>query len=137
MPRSAAAYQEKALAPQMPPYWYVEKWHYLEFVLREASCLFVGYFAAIMLLEIRCIEHGMGSYAHFQALMSSPIFLIVNALALIFICFHAVTWFMLVPRVFARQVLGYAIPDPIAAAPNFGLWVAVSVIIALFAMRVI
>lgn len=121
----------------MPPYWYVERWPYLEFVLRESSCVFVGYFAAIMLLEIDAIEKGFGAYAHFQALMSSPIFLIVNALAFIFICFHAVTWFMLVPRVFMRHVLGYSIPDPLTAAPNFGVWVVVSVIIALFAMRVI
>ena len=44
---------------------------------------------------------------------------------------------MLVPRVMARQVLGRPTPEMMSAAPNFGIWLAASVIVALFALRVI
>jgi fumarate reductase subunit C len=136
MPRYAV-YQPKLLQPQMSPYWYFDRWPYLRFMLREASCLFVAYFAVIMLVGINAIEHGPTAYAHYQATMRHPIFLIVNAISFILISFHAVTWFMLVPRVFMRHVLGFSIPDQLNAAPNFGVWVVASIVIALFVLRVI
>ena len=63
--------------------------------------------------------------------------LVLNALALVFIVFHAVTWFALVPRVFVRQMIGTAIPDVVAAMPNYGAWFVASAIVAAFALRLI
>ena len=75
--------------------------------------------------------------ANFEKWMATPAVFIVNLIAFVFICFHAVTWFMLVPRVMARQVLSRPTPDLLSAAPNFGIWLVASVIVALFALRVI
>jgi fumarate reductase subunit C len=69
--------------------------------------------------------------------MATPAVFIVNLIAFVFVCFHAVTWFMLVPRVMARQVLGRPTPEMIAAAPNFGVWLVASVVVALFVLRII
>jgi fumarate reductase subunit C len=136
MPRYVT-YQPKLLQPHMSPYWYFDRWPYLKFMLRESSCIFVAYFAVVMLVQIRAIEHGPSAYAHFQNLMCHPIFLILNAISLIMISFHAVTWFMLVPRVFMRQLLGFSVPDQLTAAPNYGIWLVASLVIALFALRLI
>jgi len=132
-----SAYQPKAYRPQMSPYWYFDRWPYLRFMVREKSCIFVAYFAIVMLLQIRAIEHGTAAYAHFQALMSCPLVMILNAIAFVLIIFHAVTWFALVPRVFVRHMLGTSIPDLFAAVPNYGAWFVASLIVALFALRLI
>jgi fumarate reductase subunit C len=132
-----SAYQPKSYRPPMSPYWYLDRWPYLRFMLREASCIFVAYFAIVMLLQIRAIEHGAASYAHFQVWMSYPAVMILNAIALVLIIFHAVTWFALVPRVFVRHMGGTSIPDLFAAVPNYGAWFVASLIVALLALRLI
>jgi fumarate reductase subunit C len=132
-----STYQPKPYRPRMTPYWYFDRWPYLRFIVRELSCVFVAYFAMVMLLQIRAITHGDAAYAHFQALMANPLIMIANAAALVLIIFHAVTWFALVPRVFVRHLMGTTIPDLFAMVPNYGAWLVCSLIVALFALRVI
>jgi fumarate reductase subunit C len=130
-------FQPKAYRPEMKPYWYFDRWPYLKYILREVSSVFVGWFAIVILLQLNALISGPTAYANFQQWMATPVVFIVNAISFVFICLHAVTWFMLVPRVMARQVLGRPTPEMIAAAPNFGIWLAASVVVALFALRVI
>jgi fumarate reductase subunit C len=124
-----STYQPKPYKPRMSAYWYLDQWHYLRYAMRESSSFFVAYFAVITLIGIAALDTGPTAYAHFQALMRSP--------ALAFILLHAVTWFLLVPRVALRQFLGKPTPDIIASAPNFMVWFGASVIVALFILRII
>jgi succinate dehydrogenase subunit C len=130
-------FQPKPYRQVMSPYWYFDRWHYLKFIIRETSSVFVAYFALVMLVQIWAVSSGPTAYGNFQSWMATPFFFVVNVLALLFICFHTVTWFALVPRVMARQMLGKATPDMMVAAPNYGVWFAASLIVALFALRVI
>jgi len=130
-------FQPKTFQPEMTPYWYFDRWPYLKFLLRESSSIFVGWFAVVMLLQLNALISGPLEYAQFEGWMATPAVFIVNLISLVFICFHAVTWFRLVPRVMARQVLGRPTPDMMSAAPNFAVWLAASVVVALFALRVI
>lgn len=130
-------FQYKAYQPVMSPYWYFDRWPYLKFMLREMSSIFVGWFAVVILLQLNALVSGPTAYANFQHWMATPPVFIVNILSFVFICFHAITWFMLVPRVVARQVLQRPSPDVLSAAPYFGIWLVASVVVALFALRVI
>jgi len=130
-------YQPKPYRPRMSAYWYLDQWNYLSYAMRESSSFFVAYFAAITLLQIAALDRGPTAYGHFQQLMRCPVILILNVLALAFILLHAVTWFLLVPRVALRQMLGRPTPDVIASVPNFAVWFGASVIVALFILRVI
>lgn len=130
-------FQPKAYKPEMSAYWYFDRWPYLKFMLREASSIFVAWFAVVILLQLKAIISGPTAYAGFQQWMATPAVFIANVVSFVFICFHAITWFMLVPRVMARQVLQRPTPELMSAAPNFGLWLVASVIVALFALRVI
>jgi len=132
-----STYQPKPYKPPMSAYWYLDQWHYLRYAMRESSSFFVAYFAVITLMGIAALDTGPTAYSHFQALMRCPAIIIINALALAFILLHAVTWFLLVPRVALRQFLGKPTPDIIASAPNFMVWFGASVIVALFILRII
>jgi len=120
----------------MSPFWYLDRWPYLQFIIRETSAFFVAYFVIIMLTQICAIETGVGAYARFQGFMACPIVMIINVIALGSISFHAVTWFMLVPRVFVRHTMGNILPDFMIAAPNFGAWLVASAVIAAFVLRI-
>jgi len=130
-----STFQPKSYRPRMTPYWYLERWHYLRFMVRELSCVFVAYFAVVMLVQIWAISGGATRYAHFQTWMHNPGILILNAISFLVIAFHAVTWFALVPRVFVRQLMGSGIPDSAAMIPNYAAWFVASVIVAAFILR--
>jgi len=130
-------FQPKPYRSEMKAYWYFDRWPYLKFMLREASSIFVAWFAVVILLQLRAVIYGPTAYEDFQRWMATPAVFIINVICFVFVCFHAITWFMLVPRVMARQVLQRPTPDLMSAAPNFGIWLLASVIVALFALRVI
>jgi fumarate reductase subunit C len=130
-------FQPKPYQPEMTAYWYFDRWPYLEFMLRESSSVFVGWFAVVMLLQLNAVISGPTAYANFQRWMATPAVFIVNLITFVFVCFHAITWFTLVPRVMVRQLLARPAPEMMAAAPNFGIWFAASIVVALFALRVI
>jgi fumarate reductase subunit C len=129
-------YEPKPYRPRMSAYWYLDQWHYLRYALRESSSFFVAYFCMITLVQIATLEAGPTHYAHFQALMRCPAIMVLNALALVFIMMHAVTWFLLVPRVALRQILNKPSPNLIASAPNFMVWFGATLIVALFILGV-
>ena len=120
----------------MSPYWFMDRWPYFQFIVRETSAFFVTYFVIIMLWQIYAIETGVGAYAKFQALMACPVVMVINVIALGSISFHAFTWFMLVPRVFVRHTMGNILPDFMIAVPNFGAWFVASAVIAAFVLGI-
>jgi fumarate reductase subunit C len=130
-------YQPKAYKPRMSAYWWLDRWHYLRYALREASSFFVAYFAVIILVQIAALNAGPEHYAAFQQCLRSPLLIILNAIALVLISFHAVTWFNLVPRVMVRQIVGRPLPNAIASIPNFLIWFGATVIVGLFILRII
>ena len=130
-------FQPKPYRPRMSAYWYFDRWPYLKFMLREASSFFVAYSAVMILLNIAALESGPSAVTRWEACLRSPGMLIFNAIALAFVLLHTVTWFNLVPRVMARQVLGKPVPDMMVAAPNYIIWLLASLIVALFALRIV
>jgi fumarate reductase subunit C len=130
-------FQPKPYRPQMSAYWFFDRWPYLRFVLRELSSFFVAWFAVVIMLQIRALSAGPTAYAHFQTLMASPCMIITNAVTLVFLLFHAITWFALVPRVMVKQMTNLTISEITAAAPNVAVLLGASAIIALFILRIL
>jgi fumarate reductase subunit C len=130
-------FQPKPYRPRMSAYWYFDRWPYLRFILREASSFFVAYFAVLMLMQIAALNAGPSAYAKFEACLSTPPMLILNGFTLLFLLLHTVTWFNLVPRVMLREMRGKTMPEIAAAAPGYIAWIGASIIVALFALRII
>jgi fumarate reductase subunit C len=130
-------YQPKAYRPRMSAFWYLDRWPYLLFVLRELSSFFVAYFAVVILVQICALSSGPEAYAQFQAWMRNPLIITLNGITLAFVLLHAVTWFNLVPRVMMRQVLGRRLPDFMVSTPNYFVLIGASAIVALFILRIL
>jgi fumarate reductase subunit C len=115
---------------RMTTYWWLHKGAYLRFILREVSSAFIAYFVAVTLAQIYALSQGRDAYARFQAWMASPVALVLNALSLFFVVYHAVTWFNLAPKALVVNLGGKPVPGTWIAASNYAAWLVVTVVVA-------
>ena len=128
-------YVPKSYHPPVSTYWWLGRWAYAKFILREISSIFVAWIVVLTLLQIRALKAGPAEYAQFQAWLANPWVLFLNAVSLFFIIFHAVTWFNLAPKAMAVRMRGKRLPAVAIAAPNYAAWVVVSAVVAWILLR--
>jgi fumarate reductase subunit C len=130
-----SAYQPRWYRPRVSTYWWLWRWAYLKFILRELSSVFIAYFVVLLLLLLRALSHGPEAYAAFQEWLKTPWVLALNAISLFFVLFHTITWFNLAPRAVVVRVRGQRAPDLLIAGSNYGVWLVVSVAVAWLILR--
>ena len=128
-------YLPKSYHTRVSTYWWLARWAYLKFILREGSSVFVAWIVIVTLLQIRALTRGPADFAAFQERMRSPLLLAINAISFLFVVFHAVTWFNLTPKAMAVRVHGKRLPGFAVAAPNYVAWVAISAAVAWILLR--
>ena len=115
-------------------YWWLGRWPYVKFILRELSSVFVALFVIMTLLQIRALKNGPQAYQALQERLANPLVLALNTVGLLFVLFHTITWFNLTPKAMAIRVGGKRIPDVLLTAPNYVAWVVVSGVVAWIVM---
>jgi fumarate reductase subunit C len=114
----------------MSVFWWLGRTSYALFVLRELTSVFVAYFAVLLTLQLRALAQGPEAHARFLARLASPGFLALDAVALLFILFHAITWFNLAPTAMVVRLRGTRVPDLAIAGANYAAWLALSLGVA-------
>src|SRR5690349_11989806 len=92
--------------PRVSTWWWMGRWSYLKFILREISSVFVAWFVVVLLLLIHALSRGPQAYSEFQDWLRNPVIIFLNFVSLFFVTFHAVTWFNLAPKAMAVRVRG-------------------------------
>jgi fumarate reductase subunit C len=110
-------------------YWWLQRWSYLAFILRELSSVFIAWFVVYLLLLIGAVSQGDGPYRQFLAWARHPVVLVLNVVSLFFVVFHAVTWFNLAPKALVVRVRGRRVPPLWIAASNYAAWAVVSALL--------
>jgi fumarate reductase subunit C len=128
-------YVPKSYHTRVSTYWWLARWAYLKFILREASSVFVAWIVVLTLLQIRALTRGPADYADLQNWLRSPLVLALNVVSFLFVVFHAVTWFSLTPKAMVIRVRGKRLPGLALAAPNYFAWAAISAAIAWIVLR--
>jgi fumarate reductase subunit C len=118
--------QSRTYRAPVPIFWWVRRRSYLLFVARELSSIFVAWFVVYLLLLVVAVSRGEDAYRRFLDWSASPWVLAVNVVALLFVLFHAVTWFNLAPKAMIVKVRGRRLPPLFVAAAHFGAWAVVS-----------
>ena len=137
-PRSGARYTEyhpRWYRSRVSTWWWLARWPYLKFILREISSVFVAWFVVLLLLQIRALSRGPDAYASFQHWLQNPFVILLNLVTLFFVVFHAITWFNLAPSAMAVRFRGKRVPDLFIVGANFGAWAVVSLVVAWFLVR--
>ncbi len=128
-------YHPRWYRARVSTYWWLWKWAYTKFVLREVSSIFVAYFVVLTLVQIRCLSLGPGAYAEFQQRLRSPLFLVLNGISVFFVLLHTLTWFHLAPRAVVLRLGRKRVPEPLILAANYLAWMAVSCVVAWLILR--
>ena len=116
-------------------YWWLQRWEYLRFVLREISSVFVAIFVVETLFQIYALSRGPEAYADFQSLLKNPFVLALNIISFFFVVFHSITWFDLSARAMSIRVGGKKVPGIMISGPNFVAWFLISAVIAWLLLR--
>jgi len=121
--------------PHVSVYWWLGGWRYLRFILRELSSVFVAAFVVVTLVGLRALRNGPDAYARFMHHLENPAVIALSTLSFFFVLFHSITWFNLAPSAMAIRFRGKRLPDVVVAAPNYVLWLVVSVAVAWLVLR--
>jgi len=130
LPHHYTAYHPRWYRRRMSVWWWLKDRAYAKFVLREMTSVFVAFFAMLYVWQLRALAQGPDAYARFMARLKTPPFLILDAVAFLFVLFHTITWFNLTPTAMVVRVKGKRVPDRIVAGSNYVVWVIVSGIVA-------
>jgi succinate dehydrogenase subunit C len=128
-------YLPKTYHARMSTYWWLARWPYLKFILRELSSVFVAWFVIETLLWIRALERGPAEYAAFELWLQNPLVVALNVVTFLFVFFHAITWFNLAPKAMAVRMGGRRVPGALIAAPNYAAWIVISAALTWLLLR--
>src|SRR5215813_4406027 len=97
-PRSSSytEYHPRWYRPRVSTWWWMGRWSYLKFILREISSVFVAWFIMELLMLIHALSSGQGAfpqqaYREFLIWLRNPVVVFLNVVSLFFVVFHAVT----------------------------------------------
>jgi succinate dehydrogenase subunit C len=116
-------------------YWWLQRWEYLRFVLREISSVFIAIFVVETLFQVYALSRGPESYSVFLSVLRNPFGLALNVISFFFVVFHSITWFNLSARAMSIRVGGKKVPGFMISGPNFVAWFVISAVIAWFLLR--
>jgi fumarate reductase subunit C len=116
-------------------WWWLQKPSYAGFVLRELTSVFVAFFAAVYLWQLHALAQGPDAYARFLARLKTPLLLTLDTVALLFVLFHAITWFNLTPKAMVLRVRGQRVPDWVIVGSSYAIWLVVSGAVAVVLAR--
>jgi fumarate reductase subunit C len=128
-------YHPRWYRPQVSTWWWVARWPYLRFILREISSVFVAWFVVVLLLEIRALSRGPQAYRAFERWLENPLIVLLNLITLFFVVFHAATWFNVAPRAMAIRLGGKRVPDLWIVSAHYLSWAAISVVVVWLLVR--
>jgi fumarate reductase subunit C len=116
-------------------WWWLRKWSYAGFVLREFTSVFVAFFALVYLWQLWAVGQGPVAYAQFIARLKTPLFLALNTVAFLFVLFHTITWLNLTPKAMVVRLNGTRVPDAVIIGLNYAAWLVVSGAVAFVLLR--
>src|SRR5437588_12437315 len=88
-------YHPRWYRPRVSTWWWLARWPYLKFILREISSVFVAWFVVVLLLQIRALSRGSDAYDRFEHWLQNPGIVLLNLIAQLFVVVHIITWFKL------------------------------------------
>ena len=115
--------------PRVSTYWWLGKWAYVKFILRELSSVAVAWTVAIVLLQIRALTGGSEAYLRLEHRLSSPWMIALNLVAFAFLLLHSITWFNLAPKAMVVRIGGKRLPAAFISGPQYLAWIAISAIV--------
>ncbi len=113
----------------MPKTWWLKHPHYVLFMLRELSAVFVIYFALWTVCLVQRASQGAEALSRFLETMKAPGWVLLHIVGLAFVLLHTYTWFATAPKVLPVRVGTEKVPDGVIIAAQ---WIGLLIVSVLF-----
>jgi fumarate reductase subunit C len=124
-------YHPRWYRTRVSTWWWLGRWAYLVFILRELSSAFIAWFVVFTLLGVRALHKGTYEYdTWFGDFARHPLVIGLNVVTLFFVVFHAITWFNLAPKAMVIRLRGQRVPPRVIVFSNMLAWALVSGLLA-------
>ncbi|MDE3130681.1 MAG: fumarate reductase subunit C [Acidobacteriota bacterium] len=114
--------------------WFLARWPYRLFMLRELSAVFIAAYVVVLLLLVSHVHSGRQAFKGFQATLDSPALLAFNSIVLVFALLHSATWFQAVPKALPLRRGAEKVPPQLLIGTHYLAMLAVSAIMLIVAL---
>jgi len=116
--------RSKRLHRKMPAGWWLGRWSYFVFMMRELSSVFVALVAVGTVLQVQALRSG--EYASFNEMLASPWMIALGIVSLAFALLHTLTFFSAAGQVLVIRRGEMSVPKDAVVAGHFVGWLVVS-----------
>jgi fumarate reductase subunit C len=122
-------YHPRWLRQPVSTYWWLHKWSYAAFILREASCIPVAWFVVYLLMLVSAVDGGDAAYREFLAWSATAAVLTANIVSFVFIVFHAITFFQAAPQALVVHLGRKRVPASLIGWGHYAALIVASVVV--------
>lgn len=109
--------------------WYLARWPYRIFMLREFSAVFLAAYTVVFLLLTMRVHNGRHAFNDYVQALKSPPFLVFTVVALLFALLHTVTWFQAVPKALPLRRGEDKVPPLLLIGANYVAMMGITAIV--------
>jgi fumarate reductase subunit C len=114
--------------------WFVKRWPYRLFMLRELSSVFLAAYMVLLLVLVMKVHDGRHPFTSFQHTLHSPGWLTFNSVVLLFALLHTVTWFQAVPKALPLRRGENKVSPVLLIGMHYGLMLVLSAAVLVVAL---
>lgn len=113
--------------------WWRRNPFFMRYMVREASAVFLAVYAVILLVGVFRLSQGKAAYDAWLAALTSPLSIVFHWIALLAVCYHAYTWWKVMPKTMPMlHVGGRRIPEITLSAVGWAAMLAASLVVYVF-----
>jgi fumarate reductase subunit C len=111
--------------------WYMRKGRYRIYMLREMTCLLVGFYSFLVIFGLAALaDNSAERWDGFLAAQQTLPMILVHGFALIyFLIYQTFAWFELAPKAMPLQVGEKKLPDSFIVIAHYIAWAVLSALI--------
>ena len=103
--------------------WYLGSARYRRYMLREVTCLLVGFYCALMIWALAALAGGAERWDSFLTAQHNTGFAVFHALALVFYSVYMTfDWFKLAPKPMPIWLGEKKVPDGVITGAHYVVW---------------
>ena len=108
--------------------WYMRKGRYKVYMLREMTCLLVGFYSFLVIYGLAILAEGSAqSWDAFLAAQQTPLMIAIHGIALIyFLIYQTFAWFELAPKALPLQIGEKKLADSYIIIVHYIAWAVLS-----------
>jgi fumarate reductase subunit C len=111
--------------------WYMRNGRYRVYMLREMTCLLVGFYSILVIFGLAALAEGSAArWDEFLTAQQTPLMIAIHGAALIyFLIYQTFAWFELAPKALPLQIGEKKLADSYIVIAHYIAWAVVSAFI--------